>query len=105
MSISDRYRDIYRQVQVFGNTLHAYQEQAPQASKAVSKAVDGLEQLREQVGDIPRMHLEAKLTPVLLKAHNHLDRGRLLLDEGGLEDLAADAWDLQQSIYRLLNDL
>ena len=38
------------------------------------------------VGDIPRIKLEAKLTPVLLKAHQKLDQARLLFEEAGEED-------------------
>jgi hypothetical protein len=51
------------------------------------------------------MNLELKLTPILLKAHNHLDRARLIFEEEGLDEQAAATWELQQKIYRLLNDL
>lgn len=71
----------------------------------VGKAVHGLDELREQVGEIPRIRLEAELTPVLLKAHSNLDRARLLFEEVGAEDRAAATWEMEQKIYRLLNDL
>jgi uncharacterized protein (UPF0332 family) len=51
------------------------------------------------------MSLEYKLTPVLLKAHNSLDRARLTFEEEDLDESVATAWELQQKIYRLLNDL
>ncbi|MBW2511552.1 MAG: hypothetical protein JRE01_05925 [Deltaproteobacteria bacterium] len=51
------------------------------------------------------MSLEYKLTPILLKAHNNLDRARLTFTAEGLDEFAVQAWELQQKIYRLLNDL
>lgn len=105
MSISNRYREIHREVQTFLDSLSALPEETAPAARAVGKALEGLGDWAEQVGEVPRMHLEQKLTPVLLKAHNHLDRGRLLFEEHGLEGQAAMAWALQQKLYRLLNDL
>jgi len=105
MSISDRYRDIYREVVTCRDGLTDLPQEAAQAVRSVNKGAEVLSEWVEQVGEIPRMNLEHKLTPVLLKAHNHLDRGRLLFEESGLEDQAATAWGLQQKIYRLLNDL
>ncbi len=104
MSTSDRYREICRDVSEFQGRLGVEQISDP-AVRAIDKACDGLKEWVDQVGDIPRMRLEHKLTPVLLKAHNNLDRGRLLFEESGQEDLAAVVWGLQQKIYRLLNDL
>jgi hypothetical protein len=105
MSISDRFREIHRDVRSFQASLDNPQVDSAEADRAVLKAVTCLAEWADQVGDIPRMHLEIKLTPVLLKAHNHLDRGRLIFEERGMEDLAAACWALQQKIYRLLNDL
>jgi hypothetical protein len=71
----------------------------------VARAVEELAIHEESVGDIPQLRLEGELTPVLLKAHTQLDRGRLLLEETGEEDLAAAVWEAEQRIYRLLNAL
>lgn len=105
MSISSRFREIHREVQVVVDGLAGPALSAEQAVRAVGKGLDCLGEWIEQVGDVPRVSLEHKLTPVLLKAHNHLDRGRLLFEEQGLESEAASLWALQQKIYRLLNDL
>ena len=51
------------------------------------------------------MRLESQLTPVLMKAHETLDKARLLFEEQDFDDYAATTWQLQQKIYRLLNDL
>ena len=106
MSISDRYRDLVADVQALLGQLQA-DEALPQGRevRTVSQAAEGLGELKERVGEIPRIRLEAELTPVLLKAHTQLDRGRLLLEELGAEDRAAAVWEMEQKIYRLLNDL
>ena len=106
MSISERYRDLVADVQAMLGTLQS-DESLPREReiRTVSQAAEGLGELKERVGEIPRIRLEAELTPVLLKAHTQLDRGRLLLEELGAEDRAAALWELEQKIYRLLNDL
>jgi hypothetical protein len=107
MTISDRYREIAREVQLFVTSLGegGADNPADRRIREAGKAVAVLEELREAVGDIPRIKLESKLTPVLLKAHQKLDQARLLFEEAGEEDRAARSWDLEQKIYRLLNDL
>lgn len=105
MSVSDRYREIARDVQSMQRMIQGEGEAAEPAAKSVGQAVEELAELLEGVGDIPRNRLESQLTPVLLKAHGRLDRARLLLDEQGAEDRAAAVWELEQKIYRLLNDL
>ena len=106
MTISDRYREITREVQNFtANFGEAREGEANRRFREARKAVAVLEELHEVVGDIPRIKLEAKLTPVLLKAHQKLDQARLLFEEAGEEDRAAKSWELEQKIYRLLNDL
>ena len=105
MKISDRYREVNREVADFLTSLKGQSEEEKSAQRAVFKASECLQEWEEQVGEIPRMRLELKLTPVLLKAHNHLDRSRLLFEETGAEDVAGGVWGLQQKIYRLLNDL
>lgn len=106
MSISDRYRQLVNEVHLFFKGLEpgAGAEEGREV-RMVGKAVQELDELQESVGEIPRIRLESELTPVLLKAHSHLDRARLLLEEEGAEDRAAAVWELEQKIYRLLNDL
>ena len=106
MTISERYREICREVQLFVAGLgDAVEGEAGRRFREAGKAVTALEEFREAVGDIPRIKLEAKLTPVLLKAHQKLDQARLLFEEAGEADRAARAWELEQKLYRLLNDL
>jgi len=105
MSISTRFRDISRDAADFHKKLSGQSAQASSGVRDVRKASAGLAEWAEQVGEIPRMSLEYKLTPVLLKAHNNLDRARLTFEEEDLDEPVATAWDLQQKIYRLLNDL
>jgi hypothetical protein len=106
MTISDRYREIAREVHAFVAGLGESGEGAENRRfREAAKAVAALDELLEAVGDIPRIKLEAKLTPVLLKAHQKLDQARLLFEEAGEEDRAARSWELEQKIYRLLNDL
>lgn len=104
MSISERYRDI---VTNLGNFLDQSRESGDFAKETrhVEKALTILGELVESVGEIPRIRLENELTPVLLKAHGQLDRARLLFEESGAEDAGAAVWELEQQIYRLLNDL
>ena len=106
MSISDRYRQLVDEVQSYyqGMEMGASSEEGAE-QRMIGKAVLELKELQDSVGDIPRIRLETQLTPVLLKAHSHLDRARLLLDEQGDEDRVAAVWELEQKIYRLLNDL
>ncbi len=106
MSISDRYRELTLDVEGFLQQLRAGTAgEEGKEVRQVGKAVENLAELRERVGEIARIRLEAELTPVLLKAHGNLDRARLLFEEKGEEDRAAATWELEQKIYRLLNDL
>jgi len=110
MSISDRYRALADEVSAFTVEQQRRAGAEPiealrNAFKSLDKAIAAFGELRDGVGDVPRIRLEAELTPVLLKAHNHIDRGRLDFIEAGDDKAAAAAWDLQQAIYRLLNDL
>jgi hypothetical protein len=104
MSISERYRQL---VADLVTTLKQIEdENAPErAVKVLRNAVKVLEEQAESVGEIPRMRIEHHLSPVLLDAHNVLDRARLLLVEEGAETPANQVWDIQQTLYRLLNDL
>jgi hypothetical protein len=103
MNISERYRELVRDARALRRISPAGDESQDQ--KLIGKATAELMELEERVGEIPRIQLESKLTPVLLKAHTLLDRSRLLLEEQGAEDQAAAVWDLEQKIYRLLNAL
>ncbi|ALC17723.1 hypothetical protein DSOUD_2996 [Desulfuromonas soudanensis] len=105
MSISDRYRELVRDIEGYGMELAAVVGAGRAEVESYNQGVQGLRELQEQVGEIPRIKLESQLTPVLLKAHTQLDRARIFLDEQGEEDRAAAIWELEQRIYRLLNDL
>ncbi|WP_432823887.1 hypothetical protein [Trichloromonas sp.] len=106
MSISERYRELVAEVKdVIAGFAEAAVEDESREIREIRKAAEGLAELQESVGEIPRIRLEVELTPVLLKAHSQFDRARLLFEEQGREDLAAALWELEQKIYRLLNDL
>ena len=110
MSISDRYRSLSEEVTRFSNTQKKkfgddVDKPLKDALKALGKADSVLDELKESVGEIPRISLEFKLTPVLLKGHNNLDRARLEFEAAEEGEIAKEVWELQQTIYRLLNDL
>lgn len=106
MNVSDRYRQLVDDVAAFSRLLHPDPAVEPaRLARRVQTAAAALDEYRELVGEIPRIRLEAKLTPVLLKAHAQLDQARLLFEEEGAADRAAAVWELEQKIYRLLNDL
>lgn len=106
MTISDRYRAITREVQQFVAALGPGGEgEGGRQVREAAMAEAALNEQLDAVGDIPRIKLESRLTPVLLKAHQKLDQARLLFEEAGEEDRAAKSWELEQKIYRLLNDL
>jgi len=106
MTISERYRQI---VAIAAAEAEGWREQFPsEMDKAMgnfARGVDELKTLEEQVGEIPQLQLEKKLSPVLLKAHSHLDRARVQLEAEGFTSEGAQVWELEQLIYRLLNDL
>ena len=106
MSVSNRFRDVAKEVDAFRKQLKGCDPKAEQGARIVKKASKGLQEWVEPVGEIPRMRLEFQLTPILLKAHDTLDKARLLFEDIEGLDVQADAtWELQQKIYRLLNDL
>lgn len=105
MSISERYRDIVSNIETFLDQSRDTGGALGKEARHAEKALVTLRELAEGVGEIPRIRLEGELTPVLLKAHGQLDRARLLFEEGGAEDAGAAVWELEQQIYRLLNDL
>lgn len=105
MTISDRYRQIVADIESCQNRFATERSDLTTEVKIIAGANALLQELVEQVGEIPRIRLETQLTPVLLKTHSQLDRARLLLEERDEDDGADDVWELQQAIYRLLNDL
>lgn len=106
MSISERYRQVLEQIEAEADRLYEdLPEDTVNALRQVDIAAEELQDLVETVGEIPQYQLEAKLSPVLLKSHELLDRARVLLENDGHEKAAASVWELEQLIYRLLNDL
>lgn len=103
MNISDRYRELVQDARILMQDSASNTDGEDKGQNLILQATQELGELEELVGDIPRIKLESKLTPVLLKAHGQLDRSRLLLEEEGAEDRAAQVWELEQKIYRLLN--
>ena len=105
MNISERYRNLVADVRYLRDQLETgLPEGGERPCRMVSKALGVLSEMQESVGEIPRMHLEGKISPVLLKAHTDLDRARLEVEKLD-EKQAARIWDLEQTIYRLLNSL
>ncbi|WP_303720322.1 hypothetical protein [Malonomonas rubra] len=106
MSISERYRQIWEQIDTESDRLYEIlPEEMAKALRQVDRAVEEMQEFAETVGEIPQFQLEAKLSPVLLKGHECLDRARVMLEAAGHEKEAAGIWELEQLIYRLLNDL
>lgn len=106
MRISERYRAIHADVVALANRLEQKNETPQSAAlKALQGAARELAGEIETVGEIPQIRLEERLSPVLLKAHGGLDRARVALETAGLQDDAARIWELEQQVYRLLNDL
>lgn len=106
MTISARYREIIDELNdLLGGFPPIAGQEDGKAFGQLEKAAAILAELDEQVGEIPQFKLEKELTPVLMKAHGALDRGRLILEERDDTDRAASVWEIEQRIYRLLNDL
>lgn len=106
MSISERYRQILEQIETDADRLYeTLPEETGKALRQVDIAAEEMQDLAESVGEISQYQLEAKLSPVLLKSHECLDRARVMLEKDGHEKAAAGIWELEQLLYRLLNDL
>lgn len=106
MRISDRYRQIYEGVNSQLDKLKpGGDEGVVSALQALCNGADELEAHLETVGEIPQIKLEQRLSPVLLNAHAQLDRARVLFESAGMDREASNLWELEQQIYRLLNDL
>ena len=104
MKISDRYRGIASDVRYLHEQLAGeLSEGGERICRELRKAFEVLEEVHD-VGEIPQMRLEHKLSPPLLKAHTHLDRARLEVEK--LDQKHAEkVWEVEQAIYRLLNSL
>lgn len=106
MTISERYRQITEMAAAEADRLEeCLPDEMGKALRAFDRGIEELQEFREQVGEIPQIQLEHKLSPVLLKAHSSLDRARVLLENQGFSREGAAVWELEQLIYRLLNDL
>lgn len=106
MRISDRYRQIYEGVNSQLDKLKpGGDETVAGALQALCNGADELEAHLESVGEIPQIKLEQRLSPVLLQVHAQLDRARVLFATAGMDREASNLWELEQQIYRLLNDL
>ena len=106
MTISERYRQITEMATAEAERLgESLPIEMGKALRSLDRGVEELQDLKELVGEIPQIQLENKLSPVLLKAHGFLDRARVLLEEHGFTREGAAIWELEQSLYRLLNDL
>ena len=106
MSISDRYRQLLERID--HESDHLYEilpESTVNALRLVDIATEELQDLADSVGEIPQFQLESKLSPVLLSAHSYLDRARVMLEKDGQQRGIDIVWELEQGIYRLLNDL
>ncbi len=106
MTISERYRDIVQLLEQQADDFYTMlPEEATKPLHFVDRAVEELQEWVEAVGEIPRNQLETKLSPILLKAHGDLDRARVQLEQAEQGAVAGMVWELEQLIYRLLNDL
>ncbi len=106
MSISERYRQILEQIDQESDHLYEIlPENTVKALRLVDIAAEELQDWVDLVGEIPQFQLEAKLSPVLLKAHGDLDQARVLLEKDEHQKAGEIVWELEQGVYRLLNDL
>jgi len=80
-------------------------ENASRAIQALCNCADELEAHLDSVGEIPQIKLEQRLSPIMLSVHSQLDRARVMFESAGMVQNAANIWELEQQVYRLLNDL
>lgn len=106
MKFSESYRQLVERIDQESDHLYEIlPESASNALRLIDIATEELQDWVDLVGEIPRLQLEFKLSPVLLKAHGQLDRARVLLEAGNHQSASELIWELEQSIYRLLNKL
>jgi len=106
MSISERYRQLLGRIDQESDHLYEIlPEHTVKSLRLVDMAAEELQDWVDAVGEIPQLHLDSKLSPVLLKAHEYLDRARVSLEKDGHQKAVDIIWELEQGLYRLLNDL
>ncbi len=106
MAISERFRQVLEQIDTESDRLYeVLPEDTAKALRLVDLAAEEMQDWVESVGEIPQMKLDAKLSPVLLQVHGHLDRARVMLEQAGHKQAGSSIWELEQLVYRLLNDL
>jgi hypothetical protein len=107
MKVTDRFRQLTQITDELVNkfVLQADGVRIDRAVSLLRKAHEELIEWHEQVGEIPQMRLEQKLSPVLLQVHSTLDRARVLYEEAGKTEEGDLIWGVEQQVYRLLNDL
>ena len=106
MSISERYRQLLEQIDHQSDCLYeTLPETTASALRLVDIAAEDLQDWVDVVGEIPQLQLENKRSPVLLKAHADLDRARVMLEKDDHQQASVVIWELEQGLYRLLNDL
>jgi hypothetical protein len=106
MSISDRYRRILETLEEQSDRFYErLPAEATKPLRLVDQAAEELQTEAESVGEIPQLQLESRLTPIIIRAHGKLDRARVSLDDEGYQQVARQIWELEQLLYRLLNDL
>jgi len=107
MKVTDRFRQLTQIVDelVTKFTMQADGVRVDRAVTLLNKGHAELAEWDELVGEIPQMRLEQKLSPVLLQVHSTLDRARVLYEEAGKTEEGALIWNVEQQVYRLLNDL
>ena len=107
MKITDRFRLLTVEASTLAQKF-ADQPDGIRIDRAVNLLNKGSAELAEwsdRVGEIPQMRLENKLSPVLLNVHGTLDRARVLYEDADKENEGALIWDVEQQVYRLLNEL
>ncbi len=106
MSITERFRQLLARIDSDSDRLYEMlPENTASALRQVDIVAEDFQDWVESIGEIPQMYLESKLSPVLLQAHGQLDRARVLLENDGHQQAADIVWELEQGVYRLLNDL
>ena len=106
MPIAVRYRQLLEQIETEADRLYeVLPEDTANALRLVDLAAEEMQDWVESVGEISQIKLEEKLSPVLLKVHGHLDRARVMLENAEHEKESSVVWELEQRVYRLLNDL
>ena len=106
MSISVRFRQILEQIEADADRMYeALPEDTANALRLVDVAAEEMQDIVESVGEISQIKLEEKISPVLIEAHGNLDRARVMLEAAGHLKEASIIWELEQLLYRLLNDL